>query len=83
MQLIWMIIGLVVGGVLGRVYCNDGLGDISNCLIGMFGAFVGALLGVMFFTAASTPLLLLAAFLGAVFLVTIANMTRGWQYPPG
>jgi uncharacterized membrane protein YeaQ/YmgE (transglycosylase-associated protein family) len=76
-----MVIGLVVGGILGRVYCNDGLDDISNCLMGMFGAFAGALIGAIFLSSASSLLLLLGALLGAVLLVSIANLTRSWQYP--
>jgi uncharacterized membrane protein YeaQ/YmgE (transglycosylase-associated protein family) len=74
----WVIIGLIVGWLAGKVSRGRGFGCIANILIGLVGAVLGGwifmklgiLSGGMIYSIA-------AATLGAVILVTIARLFSG------
>jgi uncharacterized membrane protein YeaQ/YmgE (transglycosylase-associated protein family) len=74
----WVIIGLIVGWLAGKVSRGRGFGCIANILIGLVGAVLGGWIfmklgilggGMIYSIAAAT--------LGAVILVTIARLFSG------
>lgn len=78
-NLIWFIvIGIVAGFLAGRLTKGKGFGLLSNLMIGVGGAFLGAwLFGVLGISLGSGIIgSLVTALIGAVLLLYLINLFR-------
>lgn len=82
-----LVIGAAIGYFWGHLYHNRyGLGHLLNALIGLAGALLGAFVAIWLTRsplALTTPFdwrLWLAAAVGALLLVAVAQFLRGRQY---
>ena len=77
-NLIWfLIIGLAVGWLAGKVMKGSGYGLIGDLVIGVIGAFLGGwIFGLLHIAAGGLLGLLVMAFVGAVVLVWLLRMLK-------
>ncbi len=76
--LAWIIVGMLAGWIAGLITRGAGFGCIGNIVVGLVGAFLGAL--ILAFIAGNEEVDFLGsvavATFGAVVLLAIANLAR-------
>jgi uncharacterized membrane protein YeaQ/YmgE (transglycosylase-associated protein family) len=77
--LAWIIVGLVAGWLTGQVMRGSGYGILVDLVIGIVGAFVGALVFGAIFPGSATGLLgsIIVAFIGGCLLVALIRALPG------
>jgi uncharacterized membrane protein YeaQ/YmgE (transglycosylase-associated protein family) len=77
----WIIVGLIAGALAGRVVEGRGLGCLGDIIVGVIGAFLGALivgqLGIVHGGTLGFLETLLVAFVGAVILLALIRLVSG------
>ena len=74
----WILIGGVAGFLAGKVVKGQGMGVLTNIVVGIIGAVLGGfLLGVLGFSSDGDMLpTLLTAFVGAVVLLVVLGLMK-------
>src|ERR1700730_1120076 len=77
----WLVVGLIAGALAGRVVEGRGLGCLGDIVVGVVGAFLGALivgqLGIVHGGTLGFLETLLVAFVGAVILLALIRLVAG------
>jgi uncharacterized membrane protein YeaQ/YmgE (transglycosylase-associated protein family) len=75
--IVLLIVGLVAGWLAGLIWKGGGFGLLWNLIIGVAGAFLGVwLFRVLSISIAGIIGLIVAAVVGALILLAIANLIR-------
>jgi uncharacterized membrane protein YeaQ/YmgE (transglycosylase-associated protein family) len=74
--LMFIVIGLIAGALAGRVVSGHGYGVLRDIVVGITGAFLGGWLFAAALGVSGTGFFmsLLAAFVGAVVLLTVIRL---------
>ncbi len=75
----WLIIGLVAGGLAGRLVEGRGLGCLANLVVGIAGAVIGGVILDQLDPSARYGLLgsIVVAFIGACLLLAVLRLLSG------
>lgn len=78
----WIIVGLVVGGLAGRLMRGGGFGCLWNILIGIAGAILGGILVSLLFPGTTLHFWssIAVGILGSCLLLAASRLAQtGWQ----
>ena len=77
--LMWLIVGLIAGWLAGKFEKGSGFGLVGDVVIGVMGAFLGALVFGVIAPGTSVGFIgsVIVAFVGAILLIGLLRMLSG------
>jgi len=75
----WLIVGLIAGWLAGKFEKGSGFGLVGDIVIGILGAFLGALVFGLVAPGTSVDFIgsVIVAFVGALLLIGLLRMMSG------